>query len=172
MLRAGVLLTEKAPRSAIALDDFDQRFASMQPRLLTMCRSFVGADVAEDVVQDTYVRGRKRIHQLRDSARFEAWVTRIAVNLCFNWHRSRRPVSSRTDTSSLATSGVHQRDAGLRELIEALPTRERTLIVLHYGYGYTLAEIGDLLSISTGNARVAIFRARSRLGEQLRDAVR
>lgn len=172
MLRVGVLLTEQAPRSEVAHDDFDERFALMQPRLMTMCRGFVGADVAEDVVQDTYVRGRKRFHQLRDSARFEAWLTRIAVNLCFNWHRSRRPISSRTDASSVTTSAAHQRDAGLRELIEALPPRERTLIVLHYGYGYTLAEIGDLLGISNGNARVAIFRARARLAEQLRDAVK
>jgi RNA polymerase sigma-70 factor (ECF subfamily) len=172
MLRVGVLLTEKAPRSEVAHSEFDQRFASMQPRLLSMCRGLVGADVAEDVVQDTYLRGRKRMHQLRDTARFDAWLTRIAINLCFNWHRGRRPFATPPAETTVSTSAVHQRDTGLRELIERLPPRERTLIVLHYGYGYSLAEIGDLLGISTGNARVAIFRARTRLGEQLRDAVR
>jgi RNA polymerase sigma-70 factor (ECF subfamily) len=169
MLRAELPLTTKAPISEAPYGDFDLRFASIQPRLLSMCRGFVGADVAEDVVQDTYLRGRKQFHQLRDSARFDAWLMRIAINLCFNWHRTRRPIASPRAAGTLSAPAAHQRDAGLRDLIERLPPRERTLIVLHYGYGYSLAEIAGLLGISQGSARVAIFRARTRLGEQLRD---
>jgi RNA polymerase sigma-70 factor (ECF subfamily) len=172
MLRAEWPLTQKGSVSEALYSDFDQRFASLQPRLLSTCRGFVGADVAEDVVQDTYLRGRKRFHQLRDPARFEAWLMRIAINLCFNWHRGRKQFVHPRFATDLSTPSVHQRDAGLRELIEGLPPRERTLIVLHYGYGYSIAEVGDLLGISSGTARVAIFRARARLGDQLRDSAK
>ncbi|HYN50795.1 MAG TPA: RNA polymerase sigma factor [Thermoleophilaceae bacterium] len=164
-------MTEKAPASGTLYDDFDRRFAAIHPKLMNICRSLVGIDAAEDVVHDTYLRGRSRIHQLRDLARFDAWLTRIAINLCFTWHRSRRRVTGRPN-ADLSTNSVHQRDTALRELIEDLPPRDRTLIVLHYGYGYTLAEIGQMLGISAGNARVAVFRARARLGEQLRAAAR
>lgn len=166
----GLPLTDKAPVPLIARDDFDSRFASLRPKLLRVCRGFIGADAAEDVVHDTYVRGRDRFHQLRDSTRFDAWLTRIAINLCYSWHRGRRQSSRLAIARPNSTPGVHQRDAGLRELIEVLPPRDRTLIVLHYGYGYSLAEIADLLGISSGAARVAVLRARAKLAEQLRDA--
>lgn len=93
---------------------------------------------------------------------------RIAINLCFNWHRGRRRFANSQAESTVSAPAVHQRDSGLRDLIERLPPRERTLIVLHYGYGYSLVEIGDLLGITSGTARVTIYRARARLGEQLR----
>ena len=51
----------------------------------------------------------------------------------------------------------------LRELVERLPARERTILVLHYGHGYSLAEIGQLLEITHVNARAIISRARRRL---------
>ena len=51
----------------------------------------------------------------------------------------------------------------LRELIERLPVRERTVLVLHYGHGYSLGEIGQLLEITHVNARAIISRARRRL---------
>jgi RNA polymerase sigma-70 factor (ECF subfamily) len=64
---------------------------------------------------------------------------------------------------------VPQRDPGLRELIERLAPRERTLIVLHYGYGYPISEIAALLQLSATNARTVLFRARAKLAAQLRE---
>jgi RNA polymerase sigma-70 factor (ECF subfamily) len=170
MLRVGLPLTEKAPKTATARDEFDSRFASMRPRLLRICHSFIGGDAAEDVVHDTYLRGRERFHQLRDPTRFDAWLTRIAINLCFSWHRGRRPSTRQVIAGPSLTPGSQQRDAGLLELIEALPARDRTLIVLHYGYGYSFVEIADLFGISSGTARAAVLRARTKLARQLLDA--
>jgi RNA polymerase sigma-70 factor (ECF subfamily) len=173
MFSMGNVVTERAPTSATwSQAEFDQRFELVRPRLVAICRGLVGGDVAEDVVHDTYVRGRSRLHQLRDPLRFEAWLCRMAVNLCFNWHRDRRHVSNRPDVESVLSRTTEQRDFGLRDLIERLPPRERTLVILHYGYGYPMRDIADLLSISHGNARSVLFRARAKLGEQLREAER
>ena len=67
--------------------EFDARFALARERLLRITASLVGTVDAEDVVQDTYLLGRRRFDQLRDDTAFEPWVTRIAVNLCFGRHR-------------------------------------------------------------------------------------
>ncbi|MDQ3691311.1 MAG: hypothetical protein M3406_15030, partial [Chloroflexota bacterium] len=67
--------------------EYDARFALARERLLRITASLVGAVDAEDVVQDTYLLGRRRFDQLRDESAFEPWVTRIAANLCFGRHR-------------------------------------------------------------------------------------
>jgi RNA polymerase sigma-70 factor (ECF subfamily) len=145
---------------------FDTRFAAGRERLVRICAGLVGVDSAEDVVQDAYLRGRSRFGQLRDVDLFDAWMTRIAINLCVN--RQRRIVRLRDRLRDLASRPTTiQRDVGLRELIERLPPRERTVLVLHYGHGYRLEEIARLSGLSPTNVRSIIFRARRRLANEL-----
>jgi DNA-directed RNA polymerase specialized sigma24 family protein len=46
------------------------------------------------------------------------------------------------------------------------------VVVLHYGHGYRTDEIAAKVGTSPSNARTILFRARRRLGEQLREANR
>jgi RNA polymerase sigma-70 factor (ECF subfamily) len=141
--------------------DFDERFASARLQLLRIASGLVGPDEAEDVVQDAYVMARRRIGQLREADAFEPWLTKIAVNLCFSRHRRRRRL--RDLLPRLHRSGQTSTDLGLRELIEQLPARERTVLVLHYGHGYRLEEIAGLLDLTHTNVRTIIARTRRRL---------
>jgi DNA-directed RNA polymerase specialized sigma24 family protein len=150
---------------------FDERFAAIRPRLVALCTGLAGAIAAEDIVQDTYLRGRERLGQLRDQAALEAWLARIAVNGAFNYQRHRRRwLNWLPDNAMPRLPSVPDRDPGLRELLELLPARERTIIVLHHGYGYELAEIAQLLSLSHTNVRTIIRRTRLRLAAQLKEA--
>ena len=103
---------------------------------------------------------------------FDAWVCRAAINLCFNRQRAQTRMLDRLPTFAARQQHQSGPDLGLRELIERLPLRERTVVVLHYGYGYRLEEIGELLELTAVNARTILFRARQRLGQQLREAER
>jgi RNA polymerase sigma factor (sigma-70 family) len=51
----------------------------------------------------------------------------------------------------------------MRELLEGLNPRERTVLVLHHGYGHTLIEVAELLGISHANARAIASRGRRAL---------
>jgi RNA polymerase sigma-70 factor, ECF subfamily len=170
VITMGEALTERPPTSATDLATFDRRFAELQPRLLRICAGLVGADQAQDVVHDTYLRSRSRYAQLRDAAHFDAWVARTATNLCFNRHRSGRRLQDRLPRLVAGRPASAPRDVGLRELIEALPPRERTVVVLHYGHGYKTDEIAARVGTSPSNARSILFRARRRLAVQLREA--
>jgi DNA-directed RNA polymerase specialized sigma24 family protein len=112
VIASGDIVTERSPTSAADLAIFDRQFAELRPRLLRICTGLVGADNAEDVIHDTYLRSRARIGQLRDAQRFDAWVARTAVNLCYNRHRSAGRLRDRCRASSpddptrpIATSG-------------------------------------------------------------------
>jgi len=169
-----MFVTEQRPISAARGDEasaaYDARFEAARERLVRICAGFVGADAAEDVVHDAYVRGRSRFAQLRDFDLFDAWLTRLAINLCVNRYRAGRRM--RDLLPSLRPNPAAPRDIGLRELVERLAPRERTLVVLHYGHGYHFDEIARLTGISAVNARTIVFRARRRLAEQLREADR
>lgn len=142
--------------------DLDTAFGDVRPRLLRVAGSLVGAG-AEDAVQDTYLIARRSVGQLRDPAAVEAWLTRICVHRCFRVNRRRRHLERIVATlrPARAVSGGHGLE--LRELVEALPPRERTVIVLHHGHGYTLAEVADLVGVSHDNARTIASRARRKL---------
>ncbi|MDQ3689806.1 MAG: RNA polymerase sigma factor [Chloroflexota bacterium] len=140
---------------------FDARFALARERLLRITASLVGADDAEDVVQDTYLLGRRRFDQLRDESAFEPWLTRIAVNLCFGRHRRLKRL--RELFPALLPGKSAASDIGLRDMVEKLPPRERTVLVLHYGHGYGLEEIATLLDLTHTNVRTIIARTRKRL---------
>jgi RNA polymerase sigma-70 factor (ECF subfamily) len=148
--------------------EFDARFALARERLLRIAGSLVGAQEADDVVHDTYLLGRQRFGQLRDRSAFEPWLTRIAVNQCFGRHRRTRRLRELLPT--LMPRRAASSDIGLRELVERLPPRERTVLVLHYGHGYGLEEIATILDLTHTNVRTIIARTRKRLFAAWREA--
>lgn len=165
---AGSALTDIAGTLA---KDYDERFAAMRPRLFAIGVSLAGPDAAEDIVQDTYLRGRSKIGQLRDPAAFDAWLARIAVNACYNHHRGLRRFVGDLSLFENRRPTPEPRDVGLRELIERLPSRDRTVVVLHYGYGYGLDEIAGFLDLTHTNVRSIVHRARKRLAAQWEESL-
>jgi RNA polymerase sigma factor (sigma-70 family) len=144
--------------------DLDSAFAAARPRLLRIAASLVGADGAEDVVQDTYITARGRISQLRDPAAIEAWLARIAVHRSFRIRRRGKRLQELLQAVPVPRwSPPPVGRLELHELVEALPARERAVVVLQHGYGYSLAEVAELVGISHANARKISSRTRARL---------
>jgi RNA polymerase sigma-70 factor (ECF subfamily) len=154
-----------APRAVRGLDvDLESAFASARPRLVRIAASLVGIDSAEDVVQDTYLTARSRIGQLRDPNALEAWLARICVHRCFRVKRRGKRLQELL--GSVTFPRVTPPASGrieLHELIEALPPRDRAVVVLQHGYGYRLDEVAALVGISHANARKISSRTRARL---------
>ena len=167
MFHSGIAVTE--PRSvanaATGAMPWEARFDDLRPRLVALAGSLVGRDAAEDVVHDAYLRARSRIGQLRDPDALDAWLTRIVIRTAYNHHRRRVGLLGRLARVG-APEPTPSRDVGLRELIDRLPGRERTVLVLYYAYGYALAEIAEMLGLSHVNVRTIIFRARRRLAAE------
>lgn len=147
--------------------EFDRRFQAVRPRLLAICRAVVGAGDAEDLVQETYLRARSRLEQLRDPDLLEAWLARVALNEARSLVRKNN--RQRERLRQLGPSEAREPDAELRHLVDALPPVRRAAIALYYGYGYRVREVAELLGISEINARTVLFRARRQLHRQLRE---
>jgi RNA polymerase sigma-70 factor, ECF subfamily len=163
-MRATRVAPEVAPGGADATrldrDRYDIAFEGFRPRLMSLARSLLDPEAAEDAVQDTYVLGLEALGQLRDPSAVEAWLKRICVTRCYRIHRRRRLLDRVLARLSPAPPA---RDARIRDLVEQLPHRQRVVIVLHYGHGYTLAEISELIDERYDNVRAIASRARRKL---------
>ena len=148
--------------AAADVEALHRRFPEIRDRLVAICRS-LGGDAAEDAVQEAYLVARRTIGNLRDLEAMDGWLTTIAIRRCVD--RRRRDARFRGHLPVLFR-GQRQdqpRDLGLTELVEQLPPRQRSVTVLHYGYGYSLPEIATLLGLSHTNVRSIVMRARRRL---------
>jgi RNA polymerase sigma factor (sigma-70 family) len=163
-IKAARVARDDAPMGADAArldrERYDVAFEGFRPRLLSLARSLIDAEAAEDAVQDTYVLGLEALGQLRDPAAVEAWLKRICVTRCYRIHRRRRLLDGLLARLAPAPPA---RDARIRDLVEQLPHRQRVVIVLHYGHGYTLAEISELIDERYDNVRAIASRARRKL---------
>lgn len=144
--------------------DLDLAFAAARPRLVRIATSLVGPDTAEDVVQDTYLMARARVSQLRDPAAIEAWLARICVHRSFRVGRRGRRLQELLGVLSFPRVTPPPTDRlELQELVEQLPPRDRAVVVLQHGYGYSLDEVALLVGVSHANARKISSRTRARL---------
>ena len=143
--------------------DLDAAFAALRPRLLRIARSLVGPEAGEDAVQDTYLVARRSIGQLREPAAIDGWLTRICVHRCFRVRRRGRHLERLVPWLSPPRPLPTAADMELVDLVSALPPHERSVIVLHHGHGYSLAEVATLVGVSHDNARAIASRARRKL---------
>lgn len=159
----------RAGNPPLTVDEFDARFDRARPRVRAVARSILGEQQADDIVHDTYLAARSRLDQLRDVSALDRWLARIAENLCYQALR-RSSLRGRNLPNLLEEAPAS--DLALRELIERLPLRERAIVVLHYGHGYSLEEIAGILSLSYVNVRALISRTRRRMYRHWKEADR
>ena len=122
-------------------------------------------DLAEDALQDALVIAWRDLRGLRDPDRFDAWLTRLLVNVCINHAtRERRrtanlrvlPLDGPAAPDELLT--IADRDL-LDRGFRRLPPDQRAILVLHHFLGYAPSEIAETLGIPPGTARSRLFHA-------------
>jgi RNA polymerase sigma-70 factor (ECF subfamily) len=132
---------------------------------------------AEDVAQEAFLRAYRRMRDLRDRAKFRAWLVRLTWRLALDWRRSARRRGAREEAMARISPQTgdaehdaveHQRQTQLWTAIEALPERLRLVLVLSAIDGHTVRDIADLVGVPDGTVKSRLFEARRRLQEALR----
>ncbi len=154
--------------------EFAQIEKRLRPRLMLMGREFFGSDTeAEEVVQETWLRAwnvRGRV-ELTD-----AYILRIARNVCVNMWRGHRTQVELVDEDSTAITEVtpqeeveeRENSEWLQSRLQRLPQAEREVWQMFYDEGLTVDEIAEARGITTGTVRKTISNVRSTLRTELR----
>lgn len=127
-------------------------------------------ELADDLVQEAFVRLARRFVHLRDPSAFPFYLRRTIVNLTRSYFRHRtleRGYLRRhpeVERSSEPAASVDERDALGRALL-GLSARQRTAIVLRFYEDLSVAQTAEIMGCRTGTVKTLVFRALASLRE-------
>ena len=158
---------------------FEQLYRSHCDRIFALCWRMCGGDraLAEDMVQEAFVRAWNKLGLFRGDSKFGTWLHRLAVNVVLSDRRTRvkRLKREREMVGEVERTLTGDKDvsAGLRKDLEAaisrLPERARSVLILYDVEGYQHSEIAEMTGMAVGSSKAQLHRARKLVRKMLDD---
>jgi|WetSurMetagenome_2_1015567.scaffolds.fasta_scaffold53743_4 RNA polymerase sigma-70 factor, ECF subfamily len=155
-----------------------------QERIYWVARRIVGShDDAEDVAQDTFVKGYLALGEFRGESQFYTWLYRIALNLSLNAVRKRHVLTYLHESSELLRRilpaqerpdelvELHETEARILAAIARLPEKQKAVFVMRYFDELTYEEISRILKTSVGGLKANYFHALRKVQEYMKDEI-
>lgn len=136
-------------------------------------------DIAEELVQEAFIKYHQHREKLPDIAQSKYWLIRVSKNMALNYQKRKgreykayekaffepKRVQETGETELLRQDSAAQVQAVLQQLPEKLRT---VLILKEYG-DLSYREIGAIMGIREGNVKVRVFRARERIAKMMEE---
>lgn len=148
------------------------------PRMLALAQRMLNDPVeAEDVAQEAMLRAWRQASAWRPGqAKFDTWLHRVGLNLCYDRLRRRREIPTeappeRPDEGPAPDRGLMAADTGRRvqAAMMALPDRQREALVLCHYQELTNIEAARLMEVSVEALESLLSRGRRALRKALAD---
>ncbi|MBQ8510498.1 MAG: sigma-70 family RNA polymerase sigma factor [Clostridia bacterium] len=145
--------------------------AEYYPLVTRICRSWLaryGAAEVEDAVQDVFLQYLRKPPRALTAEEEQAWFIRCAKNRAADYYRRLKRERSRHAElpGDMASEDEYFSDT-LDSLLSTLPPETQMLFRLHYGEGYTWAEIASILRTNEAVLKMRVNRAKKKLREHL-----
>lgn len=135
---------------------FDALLQLVQSDLFRYVSNLVREDgLAEDVLQEVFLRIYRKLGWLREPSFFRPWAYRIATNEAFRQlKRHRRWSEEVCDEETLAAiPALPENQLEISPLLAMLSPASRAVIVLHYLHELSLEEVADVLDLPIGTVK-------------------
>lgn len=156
---------------------FEKLYHRHRNRIYGLVWRLCGGDaaLAEDLLQESFIRAWQKLDSFRGDSRFGTWLHRLSANVALSERRSRMRRVGREAELDLAVerkaTGARDVYAGqrmdLEQAVARLPERARTVLVLFDIEGYSHAEIGEIAGMAVGSSKAQLHRARKLVREEL-----
>jgi len=133
---------------------------------------------AEDLTQETFLRGFKGIHGFDPERRFLPWILKIGTNLTIDYLKSpsRREFPRPGDAlqTRLEVTSEEERIATREQLslveqaLAMLPPKYRVPLMLKHAEGMSYKEIEQIMDLPVRVLKMRVYRARRRLKHNLK----
>ncbi len=136
--------------------------------IFLVCMGMLGnvAD-AEDIAQDTMLKGFVDISKLRDGSQFSPWITRIAKNMCINLVRREKHSKKVFEEKAKQSNESKPENDKLQQAIEKLPQETRLPLLMYYFDGRSVKTVAETLNISVPGVYLKLRAATEQLHELL-----
>lgn len=143
-----------------------RRVVALATRLLS------SPERAEDIAQEAFIRVFRSAARFEPRARFSTWLYRIVVNLCNDERRRWRFRFARLfgDVPAAATAPAVETEetvVRVRSAVDALPDRQRTVLVLHRFEWLSCREVAEVTGFSESSVESLLVRAYANLRKSL-----
>jgi RNA polymerase sigma factor (sigma-70 family) len=125
---------------------------------------------AEDLVQDCFIKGFQKIHQIKDDANLGAWLKRIVVNKSLDFVRDQQKINWVDETLIVETEVENDDEIEndisvelVKKCINQLKDKYRIVLNLYLIEDYNHREIGELLNIKESTVRNQFKRGKDQL---------
>lgn len=137
------------------------------------------SELADELAQQVFLKAFTKLKTFRGEAPFGAWLSRVALNLGRDLKRSQaratlvdiEDVTVAEDAVSEEQVGAERKKAALRTAIEALPQKQREVVVLRVYEDYSFKEIAASMGGSEGTAKVNFHYALKNLRGLMKETV-
>ncbi|MEM1332048.1 MAG: sigma-70 family RNA polymerase sigma factor [Actinomycetota bacterium] len=146
---------------------------------------------AEDLVQETYLKGFRSFHTFREGTNLRAWLFRIMTNTYINKYRAKQRRFDETDLGDVEDLYLYKRmgtfedptigrsaeeslmevlpDSEVKQALEDLPENFRMPVILADVEGFAYKEIAEMLEIPIGTVMSRLHRGRKAMQKSLYD---
>ncbi|MBX3359425.1 MAG: sigma-70 family RNA polymerase sigma factor [Phycisphaeraceae bacterium] len=136
-------------------------------------------DVAEDIVQDAFVRALTNLDRFDFRFRFSTWLFTIAKRLYVNACQKHRPcydsdavevfqgAGRRPEANTIDDEVSDNVSAAVRHALAALPEEQREVVVLFYQLEWPISQIAEYLGMPEGTVKSHLHRSRRRMRDAL-----
>jgi RNA polymerase sigma-70 factor (ECF subfamily) len=133
-------------------------------------RTLHDVEESRDVTQEAFFKAYRSLHTFKPGAKFSTWIFSIAYHACCD-RLNRRKRYSNDELPDRADAGpgpeaqaiALDQARRLREAIERLPEKYRTVITLYHLQGKQYEEIAQVLGLPMGTVKTHLFRAKEQL---------
>jgi RNA polymerase sigma-70 factor (ECF subfamily) len=159
---------------------FDEVYAAFNTRLFTfLVRLSRRRDVAEDLLEETWLRLVKHARRLRADTRLGPWLFTVARNLHVSFTRSRMLEDSTSATlvalwpfslersSPFEAAAASELERRIERVLAAMPTASREVLLLVGVAGLDHSDAADICGITPEALRQRLHRARETLSKAL-----
>ena len=148
------------------LELYDQFYQRVRKFILASVKN---ESVADDLIQETFIKIQENLNSLRDPAKISPWIFRIAYHLCQDHFRTLKKSSSHEEIHdglvNLQETPVQKKlEQGemsrcVQDQLNLLPESQRSVIIFADVMDFSHQEIADILGLSVENVKVRLHRA-------------
>ena len=145
-------------------------------------------ETAEDYFQQTFCRVCEKAHTFR-GPNLRAWIFRIATNVAMDGFRKQKremmlerietddcegqstiaAAQAKTNSQPLEVIQKEEQKLMVQQLIDELPSGQRTILVLSYYQQLSYSEVAEVLNCSIGTVKAQMYRALKKMADKLPD---